>query len=186
MIQYLTTVQTHIKSIDDINLTYISYRGTNTNGDEGEKFSALRNISSFSMLTDNNIKIITASTILITEIARNNKTAATDTPKINIYACAYQLNDDKNIYITLQSAETVEEATVLFEDQMKNTANVKNYLVFKLGSVYNTPYIQTILGAANTFSIFVEERKHSSIIISDKLDSMAEYNRKIYSCIING
>jgi hypothetical protein len=186
MINYLTTVQTHIKSIDDINLTYISYRGTNTNGEEGEKFSALRNVSSFSMLTDVNIKIITAETILATEIARNNKTAATDTPKISIYACAYQLNDDKNIYITLQIADTIEEATVLFEDQMKNTANVKNYLIFKFGIMYNTPYIQTILGSDNTFSISVEERKHSAVIISDKLDSMAEYNRKIYSCTING
>jgi hypothetical protein len=76
MVHYITTMQTHIKSIDDINLNYIFYRTTAANIDEEssdkEHFSALRNVDSLSLLTDKNIKILTAATILSTEIARNN------------------------------------------------------------------------------------------------------------------
>lgn len=187
MVHYITTMQTHIKSIDDINLNYIFYRTTAANIDEEfsdkEHFSALRNVDSLSLLTDKNIKILTAATILSTEIARNNnKEKSSEENKVSLYGCAYSIESDSNIYIKVAMADTPEEANILFDAAIKNIEGATMGMIFKMGHVLFTEYIKSI--DKTSFIISVIERKHPFIIVTDKLDSMSEYNRKIYSCTL--
>lgn len=179
MIHYLATVATHIKTVDDINLSFYMYRSLNGKiEDKGDKFSILRNIDSLYNLTDKNLRYITAGVILTTEIAYGNKTYS-EGSKINLYGMVYDTGDDR-LLIRICKAESKEEATVVLEDSIKDIKDAKSNVVFKLGVVVDSEYIEDAM--KNEYIISIEEKRHPSIMIVDRLDSMSEYNRKMMDC----
>ena len=184
MIKYLSTLQTNIISIQDINLTSLVKRIVEEDDEQQiEKLSVFKKVDDINSLTNDNLKYHMCSMLVCIEIARSSKMVDMKNPSnniIKIYGLIYKLFDDDHVYIEPIVADDIKSAGDIFNKRIEliNNIDKESISIYSIGKVSKNHKLDENI----RYKISILEQGMSGLLIKKEFDSFKEFNRKIYTC----